>query len=48
MIMLKIFKDYIGKFLCCIGCHRWKYVTDNKIFPFINYKVCKRCGRIKI
>lgn len=42
--MIKI----LGRILCFIGIHRWEYVTDNKVFPFIPYTYCKRCGKIKV
>lgn len=38
---------YIGLILCLFGKHKWEYVLDNNIFPFVPYKYCKRCGKIK-
>lgn len=35
-------------FLCKIGIHKWRYVFENYIFPFTNYKVCQRCGKHKV
>lgn len=36
------------RILCWFGIHNWKYVSDNKIFPFTLYKYCKRCYKIKL
>lgn len=41
-------KRFLGFLLCCIGIHKWEFITDNKIFPFTHYKYCKRCGQINI
>ena len=35
---------YLKLILCFFGIHKWKYVTDNKVFPFKHYKYCDRCG----
>lgn len=33
--------------LCNVfGIHSWKYVVDNKIFPYTPYGYCKHCGKI--
>ena len=39
--------NMLSKILCFIGLHKWEYKIDNKIFPFIPYAYCKRCGKIK-
>lgn len=39
---------YLNLILCFFGVHKWKYVDDNKIFPFTCYIYCERCGKIKI
>lgn len=39
--------NMLSNILCLIGLHKWEYKIDNKVFPFIPYKYCKRCGKVK-
>ena len=37
------------RILCWLGLHDWEWRCgfENKIYPFIPYKYCKRCGKMK-
>lgn len=39
---------YLGLFLCLIGVHKWKYITDSKTFPNTYYCYCDRCGETTV
>ena len=41
-------KKYLDLILCFFKIHKWKYMTNSKIFPNTHYYRCDRCGEITI
>ncbi len=43
--MMKLLNKVIGKILCALNLHKWKYTTNNR--DEVGYRECRRCRRFE-